>query len=313
VNPTTVLLFLLAAAPQEPAASPPSPRTEVAPPPAQVEVAPPAPQATSAAPEPRVDVQVGYERRRDRYRYRFEHQSTIFDETLVPSFYEQRYVADNNWVVVRARYRASADLRWVVEGGLTPTATATASDLDTFYRPDGNVVVSGTRGAADMQSMRGGIWAERLSSGEAASRIGYSWRRDRADFESPIAKIVTTSRPASVEESVTFNHETTWSQVHEIHFGWSRSRAVGGKWRLTGDLDLVPTLIARLRTALPEKYPGQDVVSWTGGWDVGGRVVLARSGGVPIALSVDVARSGNYRPAGRFIRDALGVGISVGF
>jgi hypothetical protein len=79
-----------------------------------------------------------------------------------------------------------------------------------------------------------------------------------------------------------------------------------------GALNLSPATLSRLSTKLPEKYPGRDIVFWTGGFDLSGRISLARPGRWPIEAAVDISRSGPYRRSGRYIRDSLGFSVRIG-
>lgn len=263
--------------------------------------------------EPTFQVEAGLERRRDRITYRFENRSNFNTTELVDHFFQQRYEADNTWLVLRGGYRSSPTRRWVAEVGFTPEVVTYGEDLDTFYNPGNNVIVSGTTGDVDLRSARAAGWLERARRGELVERFGYSYRRDRSHFHTPIRKIVSTSRPASVQESVTFARETTISEVHQVWVGWTKYRALGPRWRLGGDVSAAPATLARLTTILPDKYPGQDIVFWASGFEVAGRVTLARDGRWPIRASVDLGRTFTYQSSARFIRNSLGASIGVGF
>lgn len=263
--------------------------------------------------EATIQVEAGLERRRDRITYRFENPSNFNTTELVDHFFQQRYEADNTWVVARAGYRPSPTRRWVTEIGFTPEIVTFGEDLDTFYNPGNNVIVSGTSGDVDMWSARMAGWFERTRSGGFIERVGYSYRRDRSHFHTPIRKIVTTSNPPSVQESLTSARETTISQVHQVWVGLAKHSALSPRWRLSGDISAAPATLARLTTILPDKYPGQDIVFWASGFEVAGRLTLARVGRWPLAASVDLGRTFTYKSSARFIRHSLGVSIGVGF
>ena len=228
-------------------------------------------------------------------------------------FFQQRYEADNTWVVVRAGYRPSPPRRWVAEAGFTPEIVTFGEDLDTFYNPGNNVIVSGTSGDVDMWSTRVAGWFERSLRGGLIERFGYSYRRDRSHFHTPIRKIVTTSNPPSVQQSLTSARETTISQVHQVWVGLAKHGALSPQWRLRGDVSAAPATLARLTTILPDKYPGRDIVFWASGFEVAGRLALVRNGRWPLEASIDAGRTFPYRSSARFTRNSLGVTIGVGF
>ena len=274
---------------------------------------PAAPGAAASPPLPRFQLDGGFERRRDRFRYRFENPSAFNTRELVDHVFQQRYDADNSWVVVRAAYRSSPGRRWSAEVGLTPQITTFGEDLDTFFNPGNNVIVSGTSGKVSMRSTRAAGWLERTRRNGLIERLGYSYRRDRSKFRTPERRIVTMSNPPSVEETITFDHETTISEVHQWWVGVATSGALAPRWRIIGGVDVAPAVLARLNTLLPEKYPGQDIVFWATGFELAGRAAIVRDGRWPIEASVDLGRTFSYRSSARFIRDSFGVSMTVGF
>ena len=86
-------------------------------------------------------VSAGVETHRDRLHYGFENPSNIDTAFLVPHRFDQTYVADNRWFVVSARYPLLGEFMQT-EFSLTPWRATFASDLDTFFDPNGDVVVS---------------------------------------------------------------------------------------------------------------------------------------------------------------------------
>ena len=255
---------------------------------------------------PVVEISAGVERRLDRFRYRFENPST-FDMGLVKHFFQQRYSGPRNWFVLRASYRPRRGRPWSGEIGLTPQIVTFGEDMDTFFNPGNNVIVSGTTGDVHMQSFRAAIGFER-----AGGRIRYTYRRDRSKFLLDQLKIVTTSNPPSRVETLIPIRETTISQVHQFWAGWRARRVVSPRWQIHGEIDLSPSTLARLNTILPVKYPGRDIVFWAVGFELAGRVTIVRDGRWPIAASADLGRTFPYRPSARFTRDALGVSVAVG-
>jgi len=272
----------------------------------------PAPEAVPPA-GPTFQLDGGFERRLDRFLYRFENPSTFSTPEMVEHFFQQRYEADNHWFVVRAGYRSSPTRRWSAEVGLTPQIATFGEDLDTFFNPGDNVIVAGTSGEVYMRSTRTAGWFERPRRSGLIERIGYSYRRDRSNFRTPERKIVTMSNPPSVQETITLDHETTISQVHQVWVGWTKRRALSPRWRISGDVDAAPGTFARLNTILPEKYPGQNIVFWASGFELAGRVTISRDGRWPIEASADLGRTFTYLPSARFIRNSLGMSIRVGF
>jgi hypothetical protein len=98
-------------------------------------------------------IQIGVEAQRDRFTYHFENPSSADTPFLVPHFFEQTYKADNIWLVGRASYTA-AGIRWDSFGGFAPGRDSTGTDFDTFFNPDGTVIVSGTTGGISIGSWR---------------------------------------------------------------------------------------------------------------------------------------------------------------
>lgn len=188
-------------------------------------------------------------------RYRFEHPSSFDTAQLVPHFFEQTYDTDNVWAGVRARYRLLA-LGAETHAAFTPQITAQADDLDTFFQPDGNVVVSGTLGNA---SLRAWEVSQRLVIGRTATLeygVGYGYRRDTARFHEGTKVTRTTIPPSEVREIVT-TRELVTSQVHEARWfaRWSPER-----WSATALVEASPFAVGRLAVELPDKYPGRTLV-----------------------------------------------------
>jgi hypothetical protein len=269
--------------------------------------------AAAVETEPRFQLDLGVEQRRDRIRYRFENPSTFDTTEPVDHFFQQRYAADRIWVAARAAYRPSAARRWLAEAGFAPPVTTFGEDLDTFFNPGNNVIVSGTSGEVLMRSLRAAGWLERTGRRGRVARVGYSYRRDVSIFRTPERKIVTMSNPSLTQESITFDHETTISQVHQFWVGSTTRRSLSRRWLIEMDGVAAPATLARLNTLLPEKYPGQDIVFWATGFELAGRVTVARGGRWPVELSTDIGRTFPYFSSARFIRTSLGVSATVGF
>jgi hypothetical protein len=107
---------------------------------------------------PRVVWSGAVERRVEHIRYHFTDASNFDTPGLVPHFFEQAYDASNTWLSVAADYRlAGATAR--TEAAFTPRVSTSGSDLDTFFDPSGDVIVSGTDGLVSLGSV---AFSERL-------------------------------------------------------------------------------------------------------------------------------------------------------
>src|SRR5262249_10565361 len=148
---------------------------------------------------------------------------------LVPHFFEQRYVADNVWADVEARYKAG--VRLATRAGATTARTAAAADYDTFVDPDGSVIVSGTTGPARIWSFRLMQRAEIARASAVRVDAGYRFRLDTADFG--VGHKTVTRNGALVEATDVTTREFTRSQLHEIFFGVAAARLLPSRWRLT--------------------------------------------------------------------------------
>jgi hypothetical protein len=266
--------------------------------------------ADPASPPDGVEVRAGYETHRDHFRYTFANPSNIDTDFLVPHAFTQRYVANNQWVFGSARYSVHDDVMQT-EFAITPERQTAGSDLDTFFDPNHDVVVSGTTGDVTLRSLRFAHWSEGRLWG-LPWRVGYAFRRDRSQFL-PTDRIVTHSNPPSEVRSPTFGHETTISQVHEIPIEVSRPRDVSSTWRIVPRVAVSPLILARLITKLPDKYPGQDIIFDARAIGVEGGIEMARRRGWPIVLSVHYGQTWGYRRARQFRRHSLAVGARFGF
>ena len=275
---------------------------------AALAVGAPAVLAQQAASHEEAGLQVGIEVRRDRLSYHFDNPSSFDTPALVPHFFEQRYVADNVWIVATARY--TAGVRWETSFGATPSRAATGTDHDTFFDPDGTVWVSGTTGGISIRSWRFAERAEIARLGALRILAGYRFRFDGSDF-GPGDKTVTRNA-VTVEATVVTTPERTTSQVHEVLGGVEWSSSVGGTWRLKLEGEVAPATVGRLLVQLPEKYPGQDLVFVAKAMAGRARVVLVRSGSRwPIEVSVDAGRTWSDSSTATLDRDLLGVRLAI--
>ena len=206
----------------------------------------------SSAP-PRVVFSVSIERRDEHVRYHFTDASSFDTTTLVPHFFEQRYDASNTWISVAADYRL-ADAAARTEVALTPRVTTAGSDLDTFFNPSGDVIVSGTDGLVSLGSV---ALSERLGittwrGWTLGVTVGY--RRSRADFP-PDVVVVTHTIPPSTMRTVTSDPETTISQVVESGFIGDAHWRLGGAWHLSASNRRASNHARRADGVAPRQVP----------------------------------------------------------
>jgi hypothetical protein len=263
-----------------------------------------------ASPPDGVEVRAGYENHRDHFRYTFANPSNIDTDFPVPHTFTQRYVANNQWIFASARYAIHDDVMQT-EFAITPERHTAGSDIDTFFDPNHDVVVSGTAGDVMLRSLRFTHWSEGRLGG-LPWRVGYAFRRDRSQFL-PTDRIVTHSNPPSEVRSPTFGHETTISQVHEIPIEVSRPHTVFSTWRIVPRAAVSPLILARLITKLPDKYPGRDIVFDAKAIGVAGGIEIARQCGWPIALSLHYGQTWGYRAARQYRRNVLAAAVRIGF
>ena len=268
----------------------------------------PAPPVRSRAP---FEVSLGVEVRRDRYHYRFENPSSFDTTALVPHSFRQSYVADNRWLVVRARYRVGRQL-WATEVAVTPERVTLGDDFDTFRQPNGDVVTSGTRGDVSLRSWR--IAQRLVDAGSPRVRVlaGYVYRRDRARFH-PADRVVTHTGPPAETRTFITTRETTISETHELRFGVDRTWRRAGGWELRAAAEGAPALVARLTTRLPDKYPGRDVVFVAFGGSAAWRLTAARAWRRWfVEASADGERAWSYVSGREFGRSGLGGLVRAG-
>ncbi len=276
---------------------------------------PAAGQASAAAPPPPAalgdqgTLTAGWEWRRDRHTYRFENPSRIDGSDLVPHFYEQDYDQDNQWLVVRGRYRGLGRW-WRTEAGLAWWGTGVGSDYDTFYLPDGDTVVYGTTAATALASFSVRQVAELGSAAGVGARVSYGYRRDRADF-APSDSITRHTRPPSEARRFNTDRETTVSEVHEVQFGLARRWAAPSRWVVEVTLDATPVTIARLVTKLPDKYP-DDIVAIAKGFSLAPAFSVDRVFGPwQVGGRLTYAHTWPYGTTNRFTRQWFGAGVVI--
>jgi hypothetical protein len=253
-------------------------------------------------------VAVGIEARRDRFTYHFDNPSSIDTPFLVPHFFEQRYVADNVWLMGSASYVAG--IRWETTAGITPQRTSTGDDYDTFFNPDGTVFVSGTTGGISIRSLRVSQRGEVARRGAAALVSGYRLRLDRSDFH--LGHKTVTRNGVLIEASDVTTRETTSSQLHELLFGLTAAFDLRNRWGVSVDTEVAPVALGRLLVRLPDKYPGQDLVFLATVGTASSRATLTRRfDNWALAFSLDGGGTWSYRSTAALSRRVLGVRVAV--
>ncbi|HEV3139141.1 MAG TPA: hypothetical protein VGY57_01425 [Vicinamibacterales bacterium] len=263
-----------------------------------------------AAPAAAQSFSVGIEAARDRFTYHFDNPSAFDTQQLVPHFFEQTYVADNLWLVASLRY--TAGIPWETSGAVTLRRALPATDYDTFFDPDGTVIVAGTSGDAEIHSMRVSQRGELGRSGPVTFVAGYLLRYDRASF---LVGHKTVTRNARVVEAFDVTTpEITSSLVQEFFFGAKVGRDVGSGWRMTIGGEAAPTTTGRLAIELPEKYPGAQFIFVATSLAGAGRLTFSRAPNRrPIEISIDVAHTWHYSSENYLSRDRVSARLSVGF
>lgn len=251
---------------------------------------------------------VGIEARRDRFTYHFDNPSSIDTPFLVPHFFEQRYVADNVWLMGSASYVAG--IRWETTAAITPQRTSTGDDYDTFFNPDGTVFVSGTTGGISIRSLSVSQRGEVARRGSAALVSGYRLRLDRSEFH--LGHKTVTRNGVLIEASDVTTRETTSSQIHELLFGLTAAFDLGNRWGVSVDTEVAPVALGRLLVQLPDKYPGRDLVFLTTVGTVISHATLARRfDDWALAFSLDSGRTWSYRSTAALSRRVLGLRVAV--
>lgn len=265
--------------------------------------------AASAPAQPAPDVRVGIDVRRDRFTYHFDNPSSADTPFLVPHFFEQQYVADNVWLTVTARYQAGA--HWETTVGATPSRTATGDDYDTFFDPDGSVIVSGTTGGISIRSLQFSQRATLSLLGPVSMLAGYRLRVDRSDFQLG-HKTVTRNGVLVAAVDVT-TREHTHSQVHEWLVGGTFARPIGSGWQVSANAEVAPATVARLTVDLPDKYPGRNLAFLARVGTATVRTALERRAGRwRLEVSADAGCTWSYSADARLARDLLGAHLAFG-
>lgn len=259
--------------------------------------------------DPRWLVTAAWEWHLDRIRYAFDNPSAITTTFLVPHVYEQRYWATNMWAVGRAQYEVLGNT-FTTEVGITPTRTSRASDIDTFFNPDNDVVTSGTDGNASLHAWRFVHWSHGRVGG-VDFRMGYKLRFDYGDFH-PDDVVVTHSSPASTSSRFTTDQEFTKSRVQDLAADFSSRLSLARGWRLVWTANASPLVVAQLTTELPQKYPGQKLVSVAHAAAYGLRLQAERTEGQwPLVVGFEWGKTASYSKKNTFDRDTLEMSVGL--
>lgn len=246
----------------------------------------------------------------ERYAYHFDNDSRFDTASLVPHFFEQRYHTGHTGLTFTAGYLLFGALA-TTECGVTPRAATSGSDFDTFFQPSGDVVTSGTDGGVLLQSFSVRQRFTVSAHPHWSAGLALAYRRSRADF-SPSDIVVTHTLPPSTSRTFTTARETTWSYIFETGAFVETTRPIGARWVVTAAATATPATRARLVTALPDTYPGQNVAFEALAFGAEGRVAFERRwsrwrGG--IALSVSGTRG--YRRTASYEQQAVSVAVFV--
>lgn len=200
-------------------------------------------------------VSLNTETRVESVTYHFDNPSSFDTAELVPHFFEQTYDTDHLWAVARVEHPLGR-LRASLEAGATGDDTRRADDFDTFFQPDGNVIVTGTTGNASIQSWRVSERIETRRRGSLRFGLEYTYRRDRARFHDGDG-ITTTTVPPSVTHRLVTTRETTVSHLHALSWFGEMVRRMGPRDSIEAGVDVAPVGLAILTVDLPDKYPGR--------------------------------------------------------
>ena len=268
------------------------------------------PRAAPPASPPGVRWSAGVEYQRDRFDYRFENPSSYDTPDRVPHAFQQRYDADNFWLTARLSFTLGRRA-FESEGGISAAASGTGSDYDTFYQPDGNVIVYGTTAMTDAWSWRAAQYVVLGSWLGVRWRGAYSYRRDRAEYRPSYTTIVQT-RPPSSTAFWNSGRETAISEVHEVRIGVERAFGLDTGWRIHVTGDAAPTTLARLTTILPDKYP-EPIVFIAKGLSVNASLHAARRiGGWHAGIAVTYAQTWSYSSSDAYHRKAVSATAEIG-
>jgi hypothetical protein len=251
----------------------------------------------------------GYEAARDRFQYRFENPSTFDTAEPVPHEFTQIYVGDNHWATLTARFPIGGR-PLESEAGFTPQRTTRGDDFDTFFQPGGDIVVAGTTGNVSLRSLR---FRQRVGLGKMAGlswHVGYRYQRDRSIFH-PATKIVTHTRPSSIDVTIVSTRETTISETHDVGFGAAKQWRMRDRWRMDLGVEITPATHARLTVQLPDKYPKRDLVFSALVLMLAPSVTITRDTRWPISVTLEGIRTSSYADARQFQRHSIAFAADI--
>ncbi len=266
-------------------------------------------QAGAAQADPRWSIAVISELSRESWTFHFENPSRYDTAEPVPHFFEQKYDTGNIWAGARVGHPF-----WTHRGDLTlaftPQRTRRADDFDTFFQPDGNVVVTGTTGGASVRSWR---IAERFTVARwrgLTLAFEYGYRRHRARYHDGDG-ITETTRPPSITRKLVTTRETTVSELHEPAWALQVARRARGG-RVDAAFDATPLALGRLTVDLPDKYPGRLLVFAARVSTIGGRVGYTREeGGWAWRVAARAGRSVSWSAAEQLDARAVSVEFAL--
>jgi hypothetical protein len=248
----------------------------------------------------------------DDYHYHFDNPSRFNTADTVPHYFEQDHEFDGPWVTGSARYRF-AGRSWETRGRVSWPVSGAGKDYDTFFNPDGNVIVYGTTADTSAWSFEVGQTVEIGAARGFVGRIGYSYRRDRAEYHDSWSTTSTT-KPPSQSQFWNTGRESTISQVHQVRAGVSRDVQASNRLRLHVVADCAPATLAHLTTLLPDKYPDQPIVFVAKAVSLEALADLAYAGG-RTSWHIVLAYSGawDYSSSSAFTRGGYQAGVLLSF
>jgi hypothetical protein len=253
-----------------------------------------------------------YEARYERISYKFENPSRFNTSFLVPHNFRQRYHTDGHWGIIGVRYfLAGANLE--SRFGITPERVRFGEDVDTFFQPDGNVIVSGTQGDVSLRSI---LFFQEIEVGRWKGFLfeyGYRYQRDRFHYL-PSPFFILQTKPPSEIRGFNTAEETTKSQVHEMEVGAVHNHLLSKGWMLEAEFRVSPIILAHLSILLPQKYPGRELTFLAPGFGATGGLTMSRTATrFPIQFFIRYGKSWPYQDSSQFHRKSVAAGFTIGY
>ena len=242
--------------------------------------------------------------------FHFDNPSSFASATPVPHFFEQRYESSPRWLSVFANYEANG-LISRTRFSVSPNATRRASDIDTFFETNGDVITSGTDGSARLRGVE--VREELLGVLAHDWRVGIdlSWRRDTADFL-PADIVVTHTTPGSTTRTYTTDQEFTTANAILMGLRAERAVLIDRDWHLTVGASVRPLVFTQLIVQLPQKYPGQDLSFSAYGFGSSAGVTLSHQRGPwHTAASIEATRTWSYRSTSAYTLSGVVASIAI--